>query len=216
MLIALLMGSIWYAFIFQAYPIEARYEWDYNFSHLTEVVKGSGGDVLHYIKMFHWQYGLLAWPLLMLGIYKLRDQVEESYHRKYLMLGIIVVYIFFSVVAKTQLSAYVLIASLPIFLLMAAGMIKVGTFLKKPIYKWVFSTMVVYSLLSPHNLGLVHIENKQTNLVGAEHFPAKKHNTAIYRSLPSYGLSEGTILFNLPEFEDVECMFWSGFNSYHW
>lgn len=217
-LIGVAVSSVWFIYTLLQYPGEARQEWAYNVLHLVDAVENSGGTVFTYLKLFHWQYGILAWPLMLLGMYwAYRKRHTLGAKGIFMGSGVVLIYLFFSIVSQTRLPSYILIASSFVFFYMALGVDRALTWLSRYNALKVFALLAIgYSLLAPHNLIEVHIMKKDTHLIDASVFNRKEHNTEIYKGLTQLDLPDQTIIFNLPEFEDVECMFWTDFNCYHW
>jgi 4-amino-4-deoxy-L-arabinose transferase-like glycosyltransferase len=216
MLLAILISAPWHLYTFASFPEEAALEWNYNFKHLTSALEHSGGSMWTYVQNFHWQYGILSWPLLALGAFSLKRSKIAVTYKLYIGVGVIFIYFFFSFVSQTRLPSYVLIATPLVLLLMALGSRFILKQTRYTSMKFAIALIIGYSLLAPHNLIKVHFLNLDTHLIKASEFINKRHNTNIYRNISKLDLADSTVIINLPDFQDVECMFWSEFICYHW
>jgi hypothetical protein len=130
---------------------------------------------------------------------------------------IMVVYLFFSIIAKTKLTAYTFPVNALIWIIIAMGIFQVYELVSKKrtfyphLIFFVFSMLMVIGALRPWSITAYRDpDNNSRN--------KKIHNTRIYKTLlqdSTYAL-ENRIIINCKGFEDIALMFHQNVNAYHW
>lgn len=209
----------WYWYIFNLFPVEAEYTLQYNARHFWESLEGHGGTWTFYLDQLDFQFGKLGTFLFFIGLFKLGIHFKERKQPEVLaiLLSILIIFIFFSL-AKTKLIGYTMVISSIIVIMFGFVIDQMLTKLKEPNYSWEYYFFGVFLLIfywfRPQEMAAIRQGTNNTyNL--SENRNNKIHNTIIYKQLNDL-VPDDYIIFNCKEFEDVDAMFFSDRNVYHW
>ncbi len=210
----------WQVYIFQAFPVEARFEYDYNVKHLSEVVEGHEGSNFYYIDHFAEYFGEIGWFLLPAGFVLLLPSVRKrsSVHREAgvaLVAVFVIIFFFFSYMVRSKLSAYFFVAA-PVGVAFIAVAVRelYGQFSRGG-YKQ--SGAVVLGML----VVVICVSALNPELIIKEHNPkdkgrvARAAQTRLYKRMRSM-LPGGTkVMLNAHNMEDIQVMFYNkGVDAY--
>jgi len=105
LLICDLISIPWQVYILSRWPAEARFEYEFNRRHITEVLQGHKGSVLFYLARFPKYLGYL-FPFLLIGLaYSLKKGSKNNSLFRSLLLGMAFVFCFFPFVVKTKVES---------------------------------------------------------------------------------------------------------------
>jgi 4-amino-4-deoxy-L-arabinose transferase-like glycosyltransferase len=202
----------WQLYILYDFPQESSYELGYNSKHLFEVVEGHKGSAWYYMDIMPMYSHSLLWELAIWGI--VCTMLFKEYRNKYgiaLIIAIVVAYCFFSFMVASKLQSYMFVVAPFMFIMIA---IVVGTVFKQ-VKLPVFDQLVIAAYFCVLVLDMDGIKTKHNPDDGYRQ--AKAHNTAIYKTLKDELPADVKVVTNLPEFADVECMFYTkGVTAYHY
>ncbi len=202
----------WQLYILHTFPQEAVHELSYNSKHLFEVVEGHKGDAWYYWDNMPLYVNVDLWKLFPVGI--LLVLALRKYRNRY---GIAVVtvlltaYCFFSFVVASKLQTYMFVIVPLIFLMMAVTTGTVLKWIKVPVFaQLILAGYFCFLLLDVDSIKARHNPDDGYRQV-------KIHNTIIYKGLKDAMPADIKVVTNLPEFADVECMFYNkGITAYHY
>ena len=216
MLAALIICTVvflpWQLYILHTFPQEAAYELSYNSRHLFEAVEGHKGDEWFYWNHFPEYINIDLWKIVPAGI--ILAMVLKKYRGRYsiaVVVPLLAAYCFFSFMVTSKLQSYMFVVVPLMFIMMA---ITTGTVLQ-----WIRVPVFVQVILAGYFSFLL----LNTNSIKNKHDPddsyrqAKIHNTKVYKELKDAMPADVKVVSNLPEFADVECMFYNkGITAYHY
>jgi 4-amino-4-deoxy-L-arabinose transferase len=149
----LLLGIIavislpWQWYIFEYYPLEAKWESEYNFRHFTEALEDQGGSIWYHFDTLRIIYGeliylVLIW-LLVISLKRIRNM-----KRAILAVWIFIPFIFFTLSA-TKMQGYLLFTAPALFISTALFWDYVYRFRKSFRYNWLVYTLLFLLLVLP-------------------------------------------------------------------
>lgn len=211
-ILTLLTFLPWQIYIYLAFPLESEYERQYNTKHVWEIVENHGGSWYYYLQNMNFYYGYGTWMFLIFGFMIYITSISENKPQKYSFITfIVIVYVFFSMIAKTKLPSYVYFISPLHFILLAVFV----DFFKKKYYMIVVVIIISYNSFNIKEIIGFHINNETSSFLKFEHRSSKIHNSSIFREIDSI-IPKNYTIFNCKSFEDIEAMFYSSRNIYQW
>lgn len=149
-LLALLPVVLWYGYLLLKFPMEAKYELNYNSLHFWVPVEGHGGPWWYHFNELFWHYGYLIPVLTVIGF-----TVAYRKHWEYVA-GVVFVFLFFSV-AATKMSAFTFMLAAPMLISSAVVIEKLVRW--KP-WLAVFSVIAILWSFAPwHIASTISLEN---------------------------------------------------------
>ncbi|MBS1772996.1 MAG: glycosyltransferase family 39 protein [Bacteroidetes bacterium] len=201
-LVCMIVFLPWQIYTLLRFPVEASYELIYNSRHLFEVVESKSGDVLYYIINSNFYYGNYTWILLIAGICASLYLYRRNRYVMSLLIYLFVAYIFFSVIAQTKLVSYISIIAPVVFIVISIGINALLNLINRN--KYVYQLVSIFLLIT-----VLDINRFAIAFCKDDWHKRKLHNTSIYKRVHSQIPSDIKYVFNLPEFEDVEFMFYN-------
>ncbi len=219
-LVAFLLFLPWQLYIKSNFPIEAAASFGQNWDHITKVLGGHSGSAWFYLEFMQTAYGFYLIPFFILGLVSIFFDKKVDLTLSISFVSIIVVlYAFFSIIVATKMPAFTYPVSSLIIILVSYGIMKFLSFINiltqkffnKKIYKYFFMLFIIFIAiysLKPWNIEKYRNESNEIR-------EAKINNTQIYNNIPDT-IIKNYIILNCKSFEDVELMFYSDANAYHW
>lgn len=205
----------WQLYILKTFPIESNIEYHFNNMHFKTALEGHSGTYAFYINRFtKEQFGYWAIIPFISGIYYLLKNGKDRTSKLYVLIPVFAIYIFFSFFVASKSTGYVFVVSSLVYILIAAGLYYLWTLIpsfrmKTPVA--IFAALILFIVnLSPGKILFTHFESEMDR-----NREAKINNTKIYKQLNEL-VPEDYVVLNVPELEDVEAMFYSDRNVYHW
>lgn len=206
--VTIVVALPWQLYTLHKFRNEARYELSFNARHLREVVEGHSGSWSYYFEFFPRYFGDTICCLVPPGL--LLMLLSKSLHRpiRFALCAMFMVgVIFYSFIAKTKVYSY-LVPLLPIgFIAIAYCADCLLDFVKR--FRIMYAVLVTVLALLFCNLTLKwgEIESGHTDTRGDR--VAHIARSAVYRRLSTY-LQPGTeVVLNMPQWEDIELMFYN-------
>lgn len=146
----------WQLYIYNAFPLEARWEAGYNFKHLTEVLGDQTGPYYYFIDKIRINYGDLIYLPLLWFFWKIFKNFND---KKQLAIGIwfLIPLIFFSF-AKTKMQAYLLFVSPALFIITADFWLFLFEHRKHHKLKWIFNLILILLIALPIRYSIERIK----------------------------------------------------------
>lgn len=119
----------WQIYIHTTFPLEAKWEEQLNFRHLTEVIEGRGGSFFYFINQMRINYGDLIYIPFCWFIWKVIKNKNDK-KRLALFIWIVIPLIFFSF-AKTKMQAYIVFTAPALFLMTSEFYFSLKNYLEK-------------------------------------------------------------------------------------
>lgn len=216
MLLALVVCVIvflpWQLYIFNAFPQEAAFEFDFNTKHIFETVEGHKGSNEFYFNLFPEYFGQYIWVLVLTGALLSFFNLQPGKKINIALLTYVgVVYVFFSLIVASKVNAYFFVVAPICYIYMAStlGLItkipKVGTY--------VFMSAILICSFVLLNYKKIFVQHHPENVYRLH----KIQNTKIYKNLRNELPASIDIVMNANGLSDVEVMFYNkGINVFHY
>jgi 4-amino-4-deoxy-L-arabinose transferase-like glycosyltransferase len=178
-LIALTVSIIvfmpWQIYIHTTFPLEAKFESDFNFKHITEALENHSGGVFYHFDKLRILYGEIVYlPILWFLIKYIKNYVD--FKKLSLLIWFLVPFLFFSFV-KTKMQAYTLFASPSIFIICSLFVVYLQHIKTVVKYKWIFNLAIIALVFLPIRYSFERIkplETKPRTIAWAEEIKALK------------------------------------------
>ncbi|HYD22103.1 MAG TPA: hypothetical protein VEB40_11555, partial [Flavipsychrobacter sp.] len=201
----------WQIYVFNAFPEEALYEYNFNAKHIFEAVEGHGGHNEFYFHLFPEYFGKVIWTLVLAGLaVSFFDKTLARKNNVAVLVYTSVVYIFFSLIVQSKMGSYFFVVGPLCYIYMT---IALGQLLRIPYArKYLYTSAVVicaYVLIDPAKIHGAHNPESQYR-------KNKIHNTNVYKNLRKILPGDIDIVMNVENMGDVELMFYNkGINAFH-
>ncbi|MBL0310447.1 MAG: glycosyltransferase family 39 protein [Bacteroidetes bacterium] len=215
LLVCVLVALPWQIYILLSFHQEAVWEYSFSARHFSEVLEDHKHAIWYYVEQITSKYQML-FPFIIVGIGTLGLRKEKFKFSFPLFIGVLAVYIFFSL-AATKLPGYVLMVMPLMYLLIASGFVWVVEWLFARLPGKVFHALlfILLSLGAYQNLRLYHIF--WSSLMDESYYGrnrlAKKINTESFKAA-RLTLPKDYVIIWCNGFERVECMFYTGNTAY--
>ena len=192
----------WQLYIYHAFPAEWAWENEFNNRHLWEAMEANAGSIFFYLGRYNRYYGLLTILLFAYGIYVFATRHTMDKNIGYALLAFYsVVFVFFSVVVQTKMTAFVYCV-LPIgFVFAGVGLEELYQRLTK---KWIFFIafgLVILNTAHPVEIWLDPLKSSSRS--------SKIFNAAILKKADQLIPQGIEVVMNLSNNEHVDLMFYS-------
>jgi len=114
--ISLFIFLPWTLYSFRHYPVETKYELQYNQSHLFTTVDGRAETPYYYLEGLAHNFGGLVPYIIGFGLIFMWRYIVRKDQRIFLFGCMIITYVLFSLIAATKMPAYAYIACVPVTL----------------------------------------------------------------------------------------------------
>lgn len=192
----------WQIYIFNAFPLEAKWVASFNFKHITEVLDERTGPIYYFIDKIRINYGELIYLPLIWFLWKYIKNIKDK-KRLALTIWVWVPIVFFSI-AKTKMQAYILFTSPALFIITAEFFFMLNDNKKNHKLKWLFNLILLLLIAFPirHMIERVKpFEQSSRNPVWASDL----------RKLNDKNISNGVLLnYDRP----IEAMFYTNLTAY--
>ncbi|HHB78736.1 MAG TPA: hypothetical protein ENK85_05850 [Saprospiraceae bacterium] len=200
------------------FPLESKWEIEYNRKHIFEAVEGHGGDIFFHLDFVQSNFGNALIIFMLIGL--LRSFISKKYDRIFsvsIFSAVLFFFGFFSMIVATKMSSF----TLPVWSILAIYSALGLTFswnliinqlkLKpniwtKSIFILVVSILVFFIFKPKSILDYRSADNEDRNKMIA--------NTQIYKHLaPKY--YKNRVVLNLRAFNDIDLMFYKNANAFN-
>ncbi len=143
----LLVFLPWQLYIFHTFPLEANWEANLNYRHITEVLDEQGGPFYYFLDRMRINYGELIYLPLAWFLWKTVKRPSD-YKRLAIAFWIVIPLLFFSI-ALTKMQSYILFISPALFIITAQfwGMLSVYKINHKPV--WLYNLILFLLIALP-------------------------------------------------------------------
>jgi len=137
----------WQIYIYQVFPLEARWEASFNFRHITEPLENNTGPITFFLSKIRINYGELvyiplAWFLIQLW------KKPRSLKNWALATWFFVPFLFFSAL-PTKMQGYILFTAPVLFILTAAFFWRLNDWKKRMRFPWIVNFLLLVFLVLP-------------------------------------------------------------------
>jgi len=137
----------WQLYIYHAFPLEANWEANYNFRHLTEVLEEQTGPFYYFIDKIRINFGELIYlPLLWFYWKTIKNRNDKK--RLAICTWFLIPFLFFSF-AETKMQAYLLFVSPALFVITADFWVMLYEYRKNNKLKWIFNFILILLIALP-------------------------------------------------------------------
>jgi 4-amino-4-deoxy-L-arabinose transferase len=137
----------WQLYIFNTYPLEAKWEAGFNFKHITDVLDERTGPIYYFLDRIRINYGELIYIPLLWFIWKTIQNFKDK-KRLAISLWFLIPFLFFSFV-KTKMQAYILFASPALFIMTSEFWFALSDLKKSYRLKWLINLLLVLFIALP-------------------------------------------------------------------
>lgn len=220
LLITVIVFLPWQIYIFKNYPLESKFEYEYNTKHFFEVVEGHSGDFMYHFNQTIEIYGV-HFIVIVFSVFLLNKLIKTRDLKIALNTLIIVIYVFFTL-AATKMFSFTYAISILIFIALASliywftELLRFNKrILKRQIYTKFFHFIILLAV-SYYFLNLEEIQRKHTNYKrqGFDYKTRIYTHMPIYKKLQKLIPDNDYVIFNVPHFENISLMFYSDFVAY--
>jgi 4-amino-4-deoxy-L-arabinose transferase-like glycosyltransferase len=208
LLTALLVGCAiaipWQVYILSNFTELAIYEYAYNNRHLYEVVEKHGGAWYYYLELLPTTLGLnklLLYPAVLMIVY-----ICKREYKNMPLIGSVfytmLIFIFFSCFAVTKMPGYVYCIYPILLMLLAISYYHLLRFVIKSNFIYIV-TICVCSILSLQISKV--LKDSELNQLRA----CRIKNTKIYKNLNEHLPANTSVIFNVPQNEFIDVMFYN-------
>ena len=193
----------WQLYCYHRFPVEAKFENDFNNRHIWEALEGHEGNGWYYFNNFFDYFGIIGSVLFFSGV--LIFIIDNKLNRQtgfHLLLLFSIAFCFFSFVVTTKMIAFFYCVA-PIGLVFAAISLNYFFifFKSKRIIFVGLCLIVLFDSLNPIDLWLRTNYSPERN--------SKIYNTNIYKQLNNILPPDVKIVINLPFCQQVDLMFYN-------
>jgi len=207
----------WQLYILKEFPAESAIAFGYNFKHMSDNL-GHPGSAWFHIRYLRTAYHNILLLLLPLGIiYAFKNKALDMKLSISFMAMIVAIFLFFSILVATKMSAFVYPVSALIIILSAAGLYYMCSSafnylniieLHRNQLLVIITLCIGYVFLKPIDIATQRsVENQWRN--------NKIHNATIYKNLED-SIAENYVILNCRPYENIELMFYKNTLAYHW
>ena len=200
--IAVIVFLPWQIYIHAVFPLEATWESNYNYKHLTEVIEDRTGPFYYFLNKLRINYGELIYLPLIWFIWRLYKHPNDM-KAWALCTWFLIPLIFFSMVA-TKMQAYILFTAPALFMITAAFYYFLFQNIQKPKLKWLLIVLMVLLIGLPVRYSIERIKP----------FEIKERNPQWVIDLKALdnGSTPNTLLLNYEP--AIEAMFYTNLTAY--
>lgn len=193
----------WQIYIHKMFPLEAAWESEYNFRHITEVIEERGGPFYYHFNKVRMLFGEIIYLPLIWFFWK---SFKKFSRLKMLAISIwfLVPFLFFSL-AKTKMPGYMLFTAPAIFIITSIFWWYLFNYRNKFKFKWIANIILILLLILPVRYSVERIKPFQYKDRNPEW--AKK-----LRDLNNVIKGEHVVIFNIDR--PIEVMFYTNFIAY--
>jgi 4-amino-4-deoxy-L-arabinose transferase-like glycosyltransferase len=193
----------WQIYIFQAFPVEARWESSFNFKHFTEVIEDRTGPFYYFIDKMRVNYGELIYLPIVWFLWKIWKN-PRNMKQLAVFIWVFIPLLVFSV-AKTKMQGYMLFTSPALFIMTSAFFFMLYDYKKKNLrFAWLYNLILILLIALPVRYMIERVKPFQQN--------NRNPDWAIeLRKLNDKDIDKG-ILFNYDK--PIEAMFYTNLIAY--
>lgn len=214
--IAVMVFVPWQVYVLWHFPLEARYEMEFNSRHFFEVLEGHAGAWHYHFTHIGYLYGLQellgGWALMGPAVLALvLTQKNKPQVLVPLAGAVLFVYLFFSI-AATKMPAFPYLTA--VFWMLAVGALMAQLQIWLAPVKWTkIPGLVVFAIALLFNTSFLDF-NRVRNLPDNPYFEGRLHNHEILKNLDQL-LPEGNnwVVFNTASWEGSLAMFFTNRNT---
>ena len=208
----------WQLWILKQYPTEAAIAYKYNTDHFFKVIEGHEGPWWDYLSDLVYLYGYLSLIMIPTGLILLFRKIRMGTNVKIAMVALpLIVYLFFSI-AKTKITSFPFVISLPVFMGMAClidFMTEKALKLKLHPLLYKMGVLILLLLVFEFNIRFGEIiRNHSSEGSHGRYASILINNKKIFLKYKSL-LPSNSVIFNLKGRSYIDCMFYTGFPAYN-
>ena len=216
LVITIAIALPWQLYTYLHFPLESAYERTFNAKHFWEVIEGHGGSNFFYLTELKRHFGVY-YVLLFTGILLMLLNRQRYALGLTTAVIVLVFYTFFSV-AATKMTSFVMPVAPLCFVFIGFSIYKILYTIKSHRLASFVLTVSLLSLSSIYNINTneaVTTHWRNTDSEWGKFFQNTTDNTIIYKNLHK-DLSEEYVVAYCNQFEEIDCMFYSGITAYSW
>jgi 4-amino-4-deoxy-L-arabinose transferase-like glycosyltransferase len=209
-----LVAIPWQAYIFLRYPDEARFEYAFNSRHFFEVIEGHGGNFFFYLKELGNHYSFL-YLFIFLGVAFAAYNFRRNALAIAVFMSITGFYLFFSL-AATKMTSFVMPVAPLCFLFIAFALFQLLELIRnfKSARKLAIAlclSFILFRNLNVDEIASSHWRNPESKW--GRFFQNTADNVITNKKLSTI-VPDDCVVVYCNQFEEIDCMFYSGVTAY--
>lgn len=214
--ITIAVTAPWQLYTATKFPLEASYEHAFNAKHFWDAIEGHGGGILFYVKELNRHFGFF-YPFILIGMVLMLFKTHRYTLGFTTAVMVIAFYVFFTA-AATKMTSFVMPVAPLCFIFIGYSFNRLLHLFKEDGLYRPALTICLISIASIHNVNAneavaAHWRNPESEW--GRFFQNTADNTVVYKNL-SKDLSKEYVIAYCNQFEEIDCMFYSGITAYSW
>jgi len=217
-LITTLVALPWQLYILNKFPVESKFEFEFNSLHLFEALEGHTGDAFYHLNKVETLYGTDFQYVIIASLVILLFSGVKGKYKFALLTWVAIVYGFYSI-AATKMPAFTIIIAPVVYIIVALALSNLYLWLDKvkckyrinSIFLKVFSIGLVFYLFF-HFLNHDKLSLKNSDW-DRKVFQRALTSTLEYKNLPNIFGSEDVMFYNSRNFDKLKIMFHTDYRA---
>lgn len=210
--VTILIALPWQLYILNRFPLESKFEFEFNSLHFFEALEGHSGDYFYHLNKFETLFGtdfqyvfLVSFVIFVISRIKLKNKIA-------ILSPIAIVYLFYSI-AATKMPAFSIIVAPLVYVVIAVAIWQVFDWLKKTEInsrikdigiKSICITVVFFIFFHFLNHDSLNLNNA-TDI--KKRYESTIKHTLVYKKLPAKFNNDEIIIFNSRGLDNLKILF---------
>jgi 4-amino-4-deoxy-L-arabinose transferase len=214
LVVTVIVALPWQIYIFNNFPLESKFEFEYNSLHFFQALEGHSGDYFYHLNKFESLFGTdFQYVFLVALVIFIFSKIKAKYKVSAASL-IAIVYIFYSL-AATKMPAFPIIVAPFIYLVVAVAVSFLLQLLKTTkvndvIIKVVGLSLVFFMFFHFLNHDSLALRNKTANL---KTYQNATTTTMVYKSLTTMFEDKDVMVYNSRNYDKLKIMFHTNYRA---
>ena len=216
--ITIIVALPWQLYILNKFPVESKYEFNYNSLHFFKAIENHGGGLMYHIDKIQTLYGIDFQYIIYASLIVFLFSRIKTKYITVIFIWILIVNVFYAI-AATKMPAFTIIIAPLIYIVVAQALFELFTFINNVLDKQKINKFVVIPLsivlvfyLFFHFLdynGLT-LKNREWHKNSAQ---MSYNSTQVYKNLSREFKGKDYMFFNAREFDHLKILFYTDFRA---
>jgi len=208
LVVTVIVALPWQIYIFNNFPMESKFEFEYNSLHFFQALEGHKGDYFYHFNKFESLFGTdFQYVFLVAVVVLIFSRIKTKYKISVLS-PIVIVYLFYSL-AATKMPAFPIIVAPIVYLVVAVAIsfllqLLKTTKLNGAAIKFIGLSFMFFMFFHFLNHGSLALKNKAANL---KTYQNATNSTMVYKSLTKIFKDKEVIVYNSRNYDKLKIMF---------
>jgi 4-amino-4-deoxy-L-arabinose transferase-like glycosyltransferase len=205
----------WQIYIMNRFPELAAHEYEFNRKHIFEALEGHSGTTYFYLQHLSQIFGNILYLLIPIGfVLSWRERMRISQVTFFIILGILFVFMFFSLIVKTKVVTYLFFIAPLAMIFIAMVLDSIIEIMRKYIHVKLLPSVCVFVILYCSLNPQAIIKYFSSENLEREN---RIYNAKIYKEVKKMIPPDCYLVMNMNSFEDIDVMFYNdNITAYHW